>query len=247
MLQALLHHKLKQAFSDSTFHHSEDTLTSSIFGLIQYLQEEDVYQILQKACGENTSFPQDIGNIISFQFWPHLSANDTKNSFIVEPDVLIETSNYVIIVEAKKYDGCGQYETQWENEIKSVLNDYGNQQNVFLIAMGGNKSLTNRVIKVANISYPIYTASWFNLLFTVSKMQSKTTGAKRRILSDVIRAFAKHGYMSVQWMNTLLSVSFSNTNIAHSWAFDHHIIIGNFNPTNIHINHKNFNVWKTTW
>jgi len=37
MLQALLKHKLKEAFRDSNFEPSEDSKTSSVFGLLQYL------------------------------------------------------------------------------------------------------------------------------------------------------------------------------------------------------------------
>lgn len=49
MLQALIHHKLKGAFTDTHFHHTEDTTTSSIIGLLQYLPDELVWKLLKSS------------------------------------------------------------------------------------------------------------------------------------------------------------------------------------------------------
>lgn len=55
MLQALLHSKLKASFENPSFTPSEDTLTSSVWGLLQYLPDDTLWQIVRKSCGEGTS------------------------------------------------------------------------------------------------------------------------------------------------------------------------------------------------
>ena len=124
MLQALLHKKLKDSFENPHFRPSEDSLTSSVVGLMQYLPDDIFWDLLRSSCGRSSNLPESVGAIISVNFWDRWDATDTWNTTLVEPDVWIDTKDYYIIVEAKKYDASGmQHDDQWENEIKALLNE----------------------------------------------------------------------------------------------------------------------------
>ncbi len=105
MLQALIHHKLKGAFTDTHFHHTEDTTTSSIIGLLQYLPDELVWKLLKSSCGFSSGMPQNIGQILSVNFWDSWTPDGDINTTRVEPDVWLEFEKAFIIIEAKNMMG----------------------------------------------------------------------------------------------------------------------------------------------
>lgn len=156
MLQALLNNKLKDSFKDPYFRPSEDTLTSSVIGLMQYLPNEVIWKLLSQACGMKSNLTLNLGNIISFHFWARWNALGTSNSNFVEPDVWIETDKYDIIIEAKKHD-CSvlQYKDQWKKELKALCNERLEDTNkkILFIALGGNESLYNDTVEVNCQSY----------------------------------------------------------------------------------------------
>ena len=157
MLQALLHKKLKASFENRTFKLSEDTLTSSVIGLLRYLPSEILASILKNACGICSSFPLEIGEVIDIRFWEHWDGTNTSNSRLVEPDVLIVTEHYNIIIEAKKSDERGQYSEQWQKEIKAYRNSYSDdRRELILIALGGNVSLKEQVLRIGKDSITIF-------------------------------------------------------------------------------------------
>ena len=49
MLQALLHKKLKDSFENPHFKPSEDSLTSSVMGLMQYLPDDIFWDLLRSS------------------------------------------------------------------------------------------------------------------------------------------------------------------------------------------------------
>ena len=136
MIQALLHNKLKDSFTNPHFTPSEDSLTSSVIGLMQYLPSKLFWQFLRSSCGGKEKLPSDIGQIISFSFWERLLPDGKYNSSHVEPDVLVETEEFYIIIEAKKYDSANQQdETQWEKEIVALQKTYDDsEKNIIFIA-----------------------------------------------------------------------------------------------------------------
>lgn len=206
MLQALLKHKLKDSFSDPSFRPSEDTLTSSVIGLLQFLPDELFWFFLRQSCGKTSQLPESIGNINGVHFWDRWNAEGTHNSTYVEPDVWIDAESYCVIIEAKKQDGYGQYMNQWENEIKAFVNEWGvDEKKIVFVALGGNESLKDCVCQVEKNDYTIHTASWFNLLHAITLYQKsmETSGQMKRVLSNVVEAFFKHGYVDVEWLTTL--------------------------------------------
>lgn len=58
MLQALLHKKLKNSFENPHFRPSEDTLTSSVLGLMQYLPDAVFWELLRSSCGMSSNLPE---------------------------------------------------------------------------------------------------------------------------------------------------------------------------------------------
>ena len=207
MLQALLNNKLKSTFKNDSFKPSEDSKTSSVFGLIQYLPAQTMWDLLRQSCGDNHMLIKESGRLQDIKFWPRWSAegNEITNSNYVEPDVFCEFEKFDLIIEAKKDDGSGQYEQQWENEINAYLNEYSNNEKILVfIAMGGNETLTHHKICLNAREYPMYHASWQNLLENIVKFKNgNCNNEENRILSDIISAFEKHGHFSLKWLETL--------------------------------------------
>lgn len=257
MIQALLHNKLKDSFSDPHFKPSEDSLTSSVIGLLLYLPDDVFWQLLRGSCGIQSTLPESIGEILSVNFWEKMEADGKHNSNYVEPDVWIECQDYDIIIEAKKYDSCGQYEDQWAKEIVSfnrTFKDYDKQ--LIFIALGGNSSLQDCFMEVNGKPHIIYTSSWYNLLYEVDKYQqylqtdnlSKETKGYMRLLSDTISIFAKHGYLSINWLESMTHISIDKNNskkVSSLWEFDNKTLLQNFYKSAKTITMNNiFEVWK---
>lgn len=205
MLQALLHKKLKDSFNDPTFRPSEDTLTSSVIGLLQYLPSDLIASIFRESCGRSSSFPTDLGDVTDIRFWDHLDGKNTTNSRLVEPDVLLVTEHYNIIIEVKKDDEARQYRGQWQNEIQSFLDTYPDERRkVVLLALGGNESMKEMQIRIGMEAVTVYRASLFNLLHAVSKeLTNQHPNHIRRLLRDVINAFELHRFFDIEWMDSL--------------------------------------------
>lgn len=207
MLQALLHSKLKASFENPSFSPSEDTLTSSVFGILQYLPDDTLWQIVRNSCGKGKQFlPETIGKIEHIDFWPQYGdVKGTSNSSYVEPDVLLVTEKYYVIIEAKKYDGGGQYPIQWKNEIRAVNNEDDTKEILF-VAMGGNSTLKPKEISVklkkGVKTYIINRGSWFNLLNEIQNMGGNNE--TNRLLADVTKAMNRHGFMQVRWLKPFL-------------------------------------------
>lgn len=92
MLQVLLHKKLKDSFENPHFKPSEDSLTSSVMGLIQYLPDDIFWDLLRSSCGRSSNLPESVGAIMSVNFWDRWDATDTRQQFGMErhcfmPDV----------------------------------------------------------------------------------------------------------------------------------------------------------------
>ncbi len=105
MLLAQLHHKVP-----SEFEGMEDVLTSSVFGLFKYLPDEIAHAYL----AEWATIPL-LGGSLQIDLWPRYPTplgfrrprdmadedEDAPSRGDTEPDVLITTNEWVILVEAK--------------------------------------------------------------------------------------------------------------------------------------------------
>jgi len=248
MLQALLKHKLKEAFRDSYFEPSEDSKTSSVFGLLQYLPAQTMWNLLRQSCGDKALLIEKSGELQDIEFWARWSAegDEISNSSYVEPDVFCEFDEFNLIVEAKKDDNSGQYEQQWKNEIGAYLNQYpDNEKKLIFIAFGGNKTLATRPISVKGQEYIVFSASWQNLLNAIDKRKKENFGIEKRLLSDIVFAFEKHNFFCLEWLETLSNekcISQKSISLFNSWKFGNIDFLSDFYTNcncNINSNSKN--------
>lgn len=107
MLKAQLHSKIFQL--DSSWRDIEDLLTGDFFGALDYLPRDPFLRSLLLRVAElnpDKRPPKDCGeawNNVELIFWPMISTGDE----IAEPDVLIISENWVIVVEVKLDSGLG--------------------------------------------------------------------------------------------------------------------------------------------
>lgn len=227
MLEALINNKINRSISEGKFKPTEDTLTSSVFGILQYLPDDIFWSVMYNGCGECTyDLPETIGNIIRFDFWIKLDSV-TYNKVYVEPDVLIETDSFYIVIEAKKNDiTYNQDEIQWSKEIAAV-NNYSNDKNkkIIFIAIGGNFSCKDRKIKVDNCDYVIHTTSWYNILNSVLKLKETSIFVNKqyllRALDCIVLAFDRHHIIKTVWLESLCKLAIEKEKtLIMSNAFD---------------------------
>jgi len=204
MLQAFLKNKLK----DSSFEPSEDSLTSSVFGLMQYLPAQTMWNLLRESCVDKSSLVEISGDLREIDFWPNWVAKgkDISNERFVEPDVFCEFENFDLIVEAKRGDHQSkQSEYQWINEINAYMNEYPDRKKpLIFFAIGGIKTFKTQIITVRSGKQAVFSVSWQNLLNTVYKHKKECSNHELRILSDIIQTCEKHGVYSMEWLKILV-------------------------------------------
>lgn len=229
MLQSLLHHKLTSEENEAISSNREDSCTSSVFGLLQYLPDDLFLNILKESCGNLASFPDNIGNIQEVLFWKkfhsaHLA--QVKQQY-VEPDVIIETDNYSIIIEAKKYDGIRQQDfDQWKREIL-VVEDKNKKEKrpkgIIFIAIGG----TNYSRDSNYSNYQIHITSWISLSDAIHKAivilsDREEMNHQLRLLKDADKALKHFGHFKTFWLNTIAPYSINAIRLSSLFFCNYH-------------------------
>lgn len=83
---------------------SEDFLTSSVFSVFKYLDNKYLIEFLKKSKNIiDTPLSIELNNP-KFEFWPWYASTHEKVGG-AEPDLVINSKNYSIIIEAKNYSG----------------------------------------------------------------------------------------------------------------------------------------------
>lgn len=197
MLQAYLHNK---ELGDT-----EDSKTSSVWGVLQYLPDNVILSLINKLLDNKRPIHSE-DKITKFEFWPRWDPTGTINDRYVEPDIYIETTNFDIIIEVKKNDTTDnpQYFEQWEKEILALQNEKNNKTNdIIFLTLGGNdfsKSDKDLIINGIRI-YPI---SWFMLYQAIDAIKNKVSKSNYvRLLSDVEHFMNREGYSSIKWLDEL--------------------------------------------
>lgn len=258
MLHALLHNKLKDSFVDPHFKPSEDSFTSSVIGLMQYLPDTVFWQLLRGSCGTVSALPEDVGEILFINFWKKMLPDGKHNSVYIEPDVWIECEKYDIIIEAKKYDDSDRQDReQWEKEIISFNKTFSeNDKELIFIALGGNTSLQDRELTINDKLYTIYTSSWYKLLHEIDRYKqsfqfadpTRETKGYLRLLNDLIAVFAKHNHFSMNWLSSMAHKRIdqnSTSKISSLWEFDNKAVLQNFYKSATPIICNNiFEIWE---
>lgn len=209
MLQAILR---KKNLRTPTGKRSEDALTSSTIGLLQYLPDETFWQILYEASEHTLPEFSDAGAIENISFWEEMSAKGTTNQRSVEPDVWLELERIHLIIEAKRYEEEGQYEGQWLKEIQALLNTLADDDKrpIWLLALGGNYQTSKQSLTLGDKTYRIIKIRWQTLLEEVKKCTyefSPYSSVEKRICNDIIKAFELFGYFSLKWLDSFADIS----------------------------------------
>lgn len=217
MNQALLQKKLKDSFGESRFKPSEDSLTSSTIGLLQYLGGTNFWDLLRSSCGEKSLLPESVGDLISVFFWRRFLPDLEYNVNHVEPDVYCEFELFNLIIEAKKGDVFGQDEIQWRKEIKSYYKEVDSKKPLLFIAMGGNNSLRIKTIELDDIGseQTIYGASWQRLLASCIDLlkNERMLLSDKRIINDVVSLFERHHFYNISWLKLLVPKGLKSSNL----------------------------------
>lgn len=225
MLQAILHKKAtlkprkdnqsEDASEPKTDNQPEDALTSSIIGLLQYLPDEVFWQILYEASGQRLPEFSKAGAIENISFWKSMRSPELDRQS-VEPDVWIKLEKMHLIIEAKRHDGGGQYNAQWDREIKALLKYLEeeedqpiDEQKIYLLALGGNHQTTEESRTIRGREYSIVKMHWQTLLEEVKKYtyeSSSCSDAEKRICKDIIKAFEHFGIFALKWLDSLAPI-----------------------------------------
>lgn len=217
MNQTLLNKKLKDSFGETRFKPSEDSLTSSTIGLLQYLGGSMFWDLLKNSCGEKHLLPEKVGDLLKVYFWRRFLPDLEYNVNHVEPDVYCEFENYNLIIEAKKGDAFGQDENQWRKEINSYYKEVESDKPLLFIAIGGNNSLKVKSVELNNIGtiQTIYGASWQRLLATCIDYLQKDNLliSEKRIINDVVNLFEQHQFYNISWLKFLIPMGLKSSNL----------------------------------
>lgn len=215
MLHAILLNKAGRSLTSNEvnwrqlFTASEDSLTSTVFGSLFHLPIELFWQILNDACYEE-KLAHHASKILSVEFWPHWSANNSNNINFIEPDIFIRTENFDLIIEAKRFDEKQQSITQWKTEFQGYLTEYGeDKKNVILLAVGGIDNEQPETITLKDNNIRVIKCRWMRILHEVQKVESKLEKSRHilnsidstlMILNDIIMGFGIHGYATGNWL-----------------------------------------------
>lgn len=149
MLKALLHRKLRWAPAEGEIGEDdeawdaasglEDPLTSTIFERLAYLDPDLAWDLLRAACASlhGPALPEarPAGAPV-WSFWPRLAPGIPGARGHVEPDVLVQWGDHVLIVEVKHRGG--QRAAQWVAEVQAARAAPAHQgKTLWLVAAGG--------------------------------------------------------------------------------------------------------------
>ena len=204
---------------------AEDLLTASVFERLAYLPDEVFKDVMSRLLGKENA----PGALEKMTFWP--SWYESKGGRRVEPDVVLECTERIVIVEAKRYDGCGQqYAGQLANEL-TAAKEKGVARPI-LLAVGGmcndGKEEADRLRKevsealVIQCEYDLIFISWrqFYKYFSEAVRKQSENSGLQRMLKDVEQAYDWHGvrYQERRWLKDLKLVEISNDD--YSTGFD---------------------------
>lgn len=190
---------------------TEDSLTATVLSQLLHLPIETFWAVLRDACIDPV-LPVTCGEPDEVAFWPNWSAENTDNSYRVEPDIFMRFAEFDLIIEAKRWDSGGQNSYQWKNEIQAYANDYGEEEKpVYLLALGGLHGFETESCEVPEPHgghCPVVKSMWIRLLQAVIRQRDalqhlpfpdSTGKAHLRILENVIDAFAHHNFYTGKW------------------------------------------------
>lgn len=254
MLHALFHNKIKLPSAFTKLIYTEDLLTSSVFGLLQYLPSKLIVNILSVHRSSKLDY-NNIGELKEIVFWPKHNPKGTTNTRFVEPDILMEFEYADLLFEMKPNEGYGQRINQWENEIISYYNEYSEKdKNMYFFAVGGNNNLKPEILIIEGSEYFIHKISWQLLLNKVVNTKKSITSKPLkidnekgiiRILDDIINSFGKYNYYEIDWFeDTSLnhSINENTMKIINKWEIEDRLLLYRIVENREKVNNKTLNI-----
>lgn len=210
MLRAILKGKagrveLEDGTSQSwreVFRKREDLLTAVFFGRLRYLSDAGEQKVLALLISKEAA--DRAGKIQSIKFWPKYSS-PIKGQSWVEPDVLIECENAVILIEVKPPFGGDQYSRQWENEIRSFIHDQNDcdwetdtANELHFLALGrvfdGWKVVSEKLTQeFAGYRLSVSVREWQNICFGITALLLNEDSRDKAVYEDWMEAFNLFG------------------------------------------------------
>lgn len=194
---------------------AEDLLTASVFERLAYLPDDAFKEVMGDLLGKENA----PGALEAMTFWPSWYEGEGDQRSRVEPDVVLQCKERIVIVEAKRYDGCQQqYADQLVRELRAAKDKEFARP--VLLAVGGMRSngkeevdrLRKEVYDAMNdkYEYDLVFISWRRLYesFSVTVRNCSENSGLQRVLKDVERAYDWHGvrYQERRWLKDLQSV-----------------------------------------
>lgn len=181
----------------------EDPLTSAVFERISYLEPHEAWNLIRNSAerpsGEDfhAEVPTESP---SWRFWPHLSPGvDGLNARHVEPDVLVEWGNIVLLIEAKH--GGDQIAAQWREQVLAVQDDekLAGKQVIFIAAGGVDRVQFTDIAAEARRTLgdkapPFWLLRWTTLRQVAEARAHLATPGAAAILQDIVAALEAWGY-----------------------------------------------------
>ena len=198
----------------------EDSLTSSVFGMLLFLPEDLFWKVLRKSTF-NDDLPLNCGRILSYKFWPKWNSENTVNKKYVEPDIFIEFENFDVVIEAKRWDHNQQYRKQWLDQYQSYKNEYqpideevNVSKKLLYFAVGGIRNKNKELLKDDVFVYKFRWEKILNALMELEKvlLNSRdfliTSEPIIRIIESLKIAFELHGFFTGLWLESLNKTQF---------------------------------------
>lgn len=203
---------------------AEDVLTASIFERLSYLPDELFARAMSALLG------QPFGPLQGMAFWPFWRLPDGTG---VEPDVLLEDGQQVLLVEAKRHDWIRQQSAgQLASELLAGWHEQRLGDHCLLLALGGMQDLSTEsqqrllaeVLGLlpagAGTRFTLICRSWQQLFGALQQViGADAPSGCQRLLDDIARCYAWHRLRthSTQWLADMPAASIS----LHPGAFAH--------------------------
>ncbi|SRR6266511_4119147 len=194
----------------------EDPLTSGVFERIAYLTPAMAWALLRAACVDRARMclaeeAMPTGEP-KWSFWPSLNAAEAgANKLRVEPDVLVEWGNLVLVIEAKH--AARQVGAQWIEQVGAIrTTDRFRDKDIVLMAAGGADFETFSACAnemdgaFANTVPELWWMRWEALRAEVDRLQqleNVSDPGTRAILHDIAAVLDAWGYRPRLWFDTL--------------------------------------------
>lgn len=215
MLTAFIHGKGRRAPEDvpagaslrKALSASEDMLTAAVFERLAYLNDNTLWELLQRTFRLPLRPHSDRAQLTALEFWPTFTGAAERLGQSVEPDLIVRFafpsgSPLALIIECKL--GAAQDPHQWAREWLAYQAEDGREpdEEVYLLALGGLsphrasetvERFGREITKRWRFDIKAAAAEWIDLLSAIDAIEATTCG-DRRALADVKDALKLFGF-----------------------------------------------------